>query len=332
MFGNWYMETLCVHAKSLQSCLTLYDPMNCSLPGSSIHGILQARILEWAAIAFSMNTLYHFATFSVSLKFNLKDLKRCVACSLFSSPLFNWKERGGKIHLSSSFRVTKVGTPKPNPKETWMASNSFWAQRWMTSGWQALAEIPRYSISDTCMLNHFSHVWLCNSVDCRPPGSCPWNSPGKDTGMGGCALLQGIFLTQGWNLCLLCLLHWEVGSLPLAHISLPPGKPIVCRNFCSHRLNYVLTQEPEGLVSLVKSLTHLRGPSSSADLPNHPLILSVCWGPTCRGEHFRGFIPPSMSWLQLWPNLSLTLFSTILGVSGVSQVVCVCVYVCIYML
>ena len=36
-----------------QSCLTLRDPMNCSLPGSSIHGIFQARVLEWGAIAFS---------------------------------------------------------------------------------------------------------------------------------------------------------------------------------------------------------------------------------------------------------------------------------------
>ena len=34
-------------AKSLQSCLTLCDPMDCSLTGSSVHGILQARILEW---------------------------------------------------------------------------------------------------------------------------------------------------------------------------------------------------------------------------------------------------------------------------------------------
>jgi len=37
-----------------QSCLTLRDPMDCSLPGSSIHGISQARVLEWGAIAFSM--------------------------------------------------------------------------------------------------------------------------------------------------------------------------------------------------------------------------------------------------------------------------------------
>ena len=36
-----------------QLCLTLSDPMDCSLPGSFIHGIFQARILEWTAIAFS---------------------------------------------------------------------------------------------------------------------------------------------------------------------------------------------------------------------------------------------------------------------------------------
>ena len=36
-----------------QSCLTLSDPMDCSLPGSSIHGIFWAKVLEWGAIAFS---------------------------------------------------------------------------------------------------------------------------------------------------------------------------------------------------------------------------------------------------------------------------------------
>ena len=36
-----------------QSCPTLRDPMDCSLPGFSIHGIFQARVLEWGAIAFS---------------------------------------------------------------------------------------------------------------------------------------------------------------------------------------------------------------------------------------------------------------------------------------
>ena len=40
-------------AKSLQSCLTPCDPMDRSLPGPSVHGIFQARVLEWDAIAFS---------------------------------------------------------------------------------------------------------------------------------------------------------------------------------------------------------------------------------------------------------------------------------------
>ena len=49
---------------------------------------------------------------------------------------------------------------------------------------------------------------------------CPWDSPGKDTGVGHHVLLQGIFLIQAWNLHLLRLLHWQAGSLPLT----PPGK------------------------------------------------------------------------------------------------------------
>ena len=40
----------CLHAKSRQSCLILCDPMDCSPPSSSVHGILQARILEWVVI------------------------------------------------------------------------------------------------------------------------------------------------------------------------------------------------------------------------------------------------------------------------------------------
>ena len=42
-------------SEAAQSCLTLSDPMDCSLPGSSIHGIFQARVLEWVAIAFSIS-------------------------------------------------------------------------------------------------------------------------------------------------------------------------------------------------------------------------------------------------------------------------------------
>ena len=40
-------------SEAAQSCLTPSDPMDCSLPGPSVHGIFQARVLEWGAIAFS---------------------------------------------------------------------------------------------------------------------------------------------------------------------------------------------------------------------------------------------------------------------------------------
>ena len=59
-------------------------------------------------------------------------------------------------------------------------------------------------------------------MDCSPPGpSVHGDSPGKNTEVGYHAFLQGIFPTQGLNLSLLSLLHWQAGSLLLA----PPGKP-----------------------------------------------------------------------------------------------------------
>ena len=51
-----------------QSCPTLSDPMDCSLPGSSVHGIFQARVLEWGAIAFSYTVLVNLIYFIISDK------------------------------------------------------------------------------------------------------------------------------------------------------------------------------------------------------------------------------------------------------------------------
>ena len=48
----WNFYILGLKVKFTQSCPTLWDPIDCSLPGSSVHGILQARILEWVAIPF----------------------------------------------------------------------------------------------------------------------------------------------------------------------------------------------------------------------------------------------------------------------------------------
>ena len=74
-----------------------------------------------------------------------------------------------------------------------------------------------------CTLSHFSHIQLLATqwTVAHSRLLCPWVSPGKNTGVGCHFLLQGIFLTQGLKLCLLCLLLWQASSLPLA----PPGKP-----------------------------------------------------------------------------------------------------------
>ena len=60
-YGEHYADSLkqrgiklpCIRVKLLQLCLTFCNPMDCSLPGSSVHGILQARILEWIAMPSS---------------------------------------------------------------------------------------------------------------------------------------------------------------------------------------------------------------------------------------------------------------------------------------
>ena len=71
-----------------------------------------------------------------------------------------------------------------------------------------------FSVTQSCLTIHCP-------MDYSLPG-CPWNFPGKNTGVGCHFLLQGIFLTQGSNPHLLCLLHWQVDSLLL----MPAGKPI----------------------------------------------------------------------------------------------------------
>ena len=61
---------VCMHAKLLQSCPTLCDPMDCSLPGSSVLGILQERVLEWAAVPSSRGS-------SQGLNLHLLHLLNC---------------------------------------------------------------------------------------------------------------------------------------------------------------------------------------------------------------------------------------------------------------
>ena len=75
-----------------------------------------------------------------------------------------------------------------------------------------------------CAKSLQSSPTLCDPMDCSPSGYSVYEvSPGKNTGVGCHALLQGISPIQGFNPHLLRLLHWHAGSLQLV----PPGKPIL---------------------------------------------------------------------------------------------------------
>ena len=93
-------------AKLLQSCPTLRDPMDCSLPGSSVRGIFQARVLEWVAIAFSR----------MAAKGPLRSTQQacshsylCIGCSLclelFSLPM-SLKCLLPEAYLTTLFKIT----------------------------------------------------------------------------------------------------------------------------------------------------------------------------------------------------------------------------------
>ena len=76
-----------------------------------------------------------------------------------------------------------------------------------------------YSVATVCVLSCsvvHSTLWTTAII-------CPRDSPGKKTRVGCHALLQGILPIQGSNPCFLCLLHWQVGSLPLV----PSGEPSI---------------------------------------------------------------------------------------------------------
>ena len=82
-----------------QSCPTLSDPMDCSLPGSSVDGIFQARVLEWGAIAFSdfFLTLIKFKLQTIKVICAAAAAKSLQACPTLCDPI-DGSPPGSPVH------------------------------------------------------------------------------------------------------------------------------------------------------------------------------------------------------------------------------------------
>ena len=139
---NSLLFIICCCCLVTQSCLILCDPKDCSPPGSSVHGILQPRTLEWVAMPSSRD---------------LPDpglepaSPKSLASRADSLPL----SHGGSPHTRLCCVLCLVAQSCPT---------------------------------------------LCNTMDCSPPGfSVHGDSPGKNTGVGCHAILQGIFPSQRAN-------------------------------------------------------------------------------------------------------------------------------------
>ena len=126
-----------VYPVKVKSCLTLWDPMDCSLPGSSVHEILQARILEWVAISFSRGSSQPRDQTRVSCiggrRFNLWATRE--AHSLSSSHvqmwvldhkedwvLKNWRYRTVVLEKTLESPLSRKETKPVNPKgnKSWL--------------------------------------------------------------------------------------------------------------------------------------------------------------------------------------------------------------------
>ena len=134
----------CMKVKSesevAQSCPTLHDPMDCSLPGSSIHGIFQARVLEWGAIAFS------FLLFAAA--------KSLQSCPTLHNPI-DGSPPGSSMHGILQARVLEWGAIAFSTERLTVGENGSCSDGWGHAQFSSLAQ---------------SCPTLCDPMNCSTPG------------------------------------------------------------------------------------------------------------------------------------------------------------------
>ena len=112
------------HWQVVQSCPNLCDPMDCSLPGSSVHGIFQARVLEWVAISFSRGSSWPRDRTRIS-----HIVGRCFTVWVMREELTHWKRPW-------CWERWRAGGERDNRGwwDGWMGSPTQWTRVWANSG------------------------------------------------------------------------------------------------------------------------------------------------------------------------------------------------------
>ena len=156
LFLYWAPMSEWVSAKWLQSCLTLWDSMDCSPPGSSVHRILQARILEWVVIPSSKGDLPNPGIEPTSLMSPAqadKFLTTSTTWETLRPPMLETKYLPFRIGWGSPF-------PEKSPRQPSALSPA------MTSRW-CFYDFPQPSRLTTCII---AQIWLpASSVRLRVP-------------------------------------------------------------------------------------------------------------------------------------------------------------------
>ena len=184
-----------------QSCLTLCNPTDCSPPGSSVHGILQARMLEWVAMPSSRGSSQPRDRTQIS----------CIV---------------GRFFTIQTTKEVPKHAPEQNLKYTILV------MPWHSLDSACVYVCAESECSGLCILTPSVCVCLCVcacacthavsrdklfvtlwSVPTRLP--CLWDFPSKNTEEGCHFFLQGIFPTQGWKSAL------QADSLPMSHWGSP---------------------------------------------------------------------------------------------------------------
>ena len=203
----YFVHVYAAAAKSLQSCLTLCDPIDGNPPGSPVPGILQARTLEWVAISFSNAWRW---------KVKVKSLSRIW---LFGTP---WTAaHQAPPSMGFSRQECWSGVPSPSPIYIHTQTFIYFWPCWVCVATQAFLWLREAG----ALLFVVGALLLFWALGCASFSSCSmWAQAWLFSGSGAQAQqLWGTALIAPWHCGILpdqglnpCLLHWQVDSLPLS--------------------------------------------------------------------------------------------------------------------